>query len=178
MSDTSAGRYAIHDEIMRQLRKRGIICPWEAFMPEQPRDKIMGAVALLREEGLATINVGGHAVPDLGRSPTFAEIERCGPAFKGSLTDKGVVVVDEYEDNIIEQYVKNKNKPIISADTIAMGDGSHAAHVEGVGNITSQTTMPQAEEGFWVRWGTIGVWVGIPIAIAAAVFAYLALRAG
>ena len=78
-------------------------------MPEVDRQALQGAIALLRDETLAEITVGGHCVPDMGRAPTFDEIAQFGPAFNGHLTDRGIRVVDQYGDNIVAQYLKNKS---------------------------------------------------------------------
>jgi hypothetical protein len=104
----TANRYKIHDELLKWLRKGPVIHPWEKVMPEVDRQALQGAIALLRDEKLAEITVGGHCVPDMGRAPTFHEITQFGPAFNGHLTDRGIRVVDEYRENIVAQYLKNK----------------------------------------------------------------------
>jgi hypothetical protein len=106
----SANKFKIHDELLKLLRKGPVIHPWEKLMPEVDRQVLQGAIAVLRDEKLAEITIGGHCVPNLGAGtgPDIDEIMRYGPAFNGHLTDKGIRVVDEHEDNILAQYLKNK----------------------------------------------------------------------
>jgi hypothetical protein len=106
----SVNKYSAHDQLLKRLRKEGtVICSWQSLMPKIGRDKLMGIVALLRDEGLAKIRIGGHACPG-NKQLTLEQIQQYGPAFNGSLTDKGIRAVNEYEDNIMERYMNDKNK--------------------------------------------------------------------
>jgi hypothetical protein len=104
-------KYKIHNALLTLMRKGAVICPWPELFPEVDRGALMGAIALLREEGLADIKVGeGYAVADTGKAPTIEEIMNSPPSFKGVLTDKGIRAVDENKDNVVEQFLKNKGK--------------------------------------------------------------------
>jgi hypothetical protein len=107
---TDAKKYQIHDTLLKEMRKGAIMCPWESMMPEVDRQTLGGVIALLRDEGLANISIGGHAVPSTGKAPSIDEIMQHGPAFNGYLTDKGVRAVDEYKENIVGQFLHNKVK--------------------------------------------------------------------
>jgi hypothetical protein len=108
-------KYKTHDTLLKMLRKEGgIICPWEQLLPQVDRSTLMGVIALLRDERLAEITVGGHAVPASagkgGWGPSIDEITKLGPAFNGRLTDKGVRVVDEFKENVVFQFLRAKGR--------------------------------------------------------------------
>jgi hypothetical protein len=102
-------KYKVHDMLLKWLRKGHVICPWDTVLPEVSRQELSSAIAFLRHEGLADISIGGHCIQSTpGKSLSLSDAMSGPPAFTAHLTDKGFVVVDQYGDNIVEQYLRSK----------------------------------------------------------------------